>query len=85
MYNKFMAKFYPVSLTNSMRRAIQDFRSAPGEPFHTAWDRFHDLLNKCPHHQFDNTKLVSYFFQGLHQEDQKMIQAMNKGKFMYLG
>jgi len=74
-----------VSLTNSIRRAIQDFRSAPGEPFHTAWDRFYDLLNKCPHHQFDNTKLVSYFFQGLHQEDQKMIQAMNKGRFMYLG
>jgi len=83
LYQRFMAKFYPVSLTNQMRQEIQDFKAKPNERFHEAWECFYELLIKCPHHNVEPTRLMSYFFQGLHPHDQNMIQSMHQGKLMY--
>lgn len=37
---KIMSKYYPVNVTNSMRKAIQEFKQKPTEQFPEIWERF---------------------------------------------
>jgi hypothetical protein len=84
LVKRFMTKYYPVSLTNSMRKSIQEFKQKPTEQFPETWDRFQDLLLRCPHHGIDKSQLVQYFYNGLTSTSRTLVQSMHKGKFMAL-
>ena len=58
LISKFLSKFFPMSKTNALRREIADFRQAEGEQFYMCWERFKDLLLRCPHHGFKLWRLV---------------------------
>ncbi|KAK1423118.1 hypothetical protein QVD17_18413 [Tagetes erecta] len=47
---KFINKFFPPSKTARLRGLIYSFRQEAGESFYDAWERFKELLRKCPHH-----------------------------------
>jgi len=79
-----MSKFYPMSKTNEMRQAIQDFCQKPNEQFYEAWDRFQDFIIKCPHHGLEKSRLVQSFYNGLNPSSRNMIESMHRGKFMSL-
>ena len=79
---KFMAKFYPMAKTEKMKDAIRNFRGRPDEEFSQTWERFHDLLVKCPHHGLDKAQLVHFFYRGLTTAQRTLIESMHKGKFM---
>ena len=76
-----MSKFYPMKKTESIRDAISTFRDKVNEEFHETWERFHDLLLKCPQHGFDKVSLVHLFYKGLSPMNRTMIDSMHKGKF----
>ncbi|XP_059664027.1 uncharacterized protein LOC132309759 [Cornus florida] len=78
---KFMNKFYPMQKTESMRGSISNFRGKNEEQFHQIWERFHDLILKCPHHGFDKAQLVQFFYKGLSPINRTIIESMNQGKF----
>src|SRR3954468_7065387 len=52
--------------------------------FSECWERFKDLLLKCPHHGFEVWRLVQYFYNGLVQADRSMIESMKGGRFVSL-
>src|SRR4029450_1962213 len=76
-----MNKFYLMQTTKSMRDAISTFRGKNEEQFHHTWERFHDLLLKCPHHGFDKAQLVQFFYKGLSPMNRTMLESMHQGKF----
>nr|GEU49656.1 reverse transcriptase domain-containing protein [Tanacetum cinerariifolium] len=51
--------------------ALQRFNESFGE----AWDRFKDLLRKCPHHGFSELHQIDTFYNALTQSDQDFLNA----------
>ncbi|GJS08057.1 hypothetical protein Tco_0364853 [Tanacetum coccineum] len=45
------------------------------ETFSEAWDRFKDLLRKCPHHGFSELHQIDTFYNALTQSDQDSLNA----------
>ncbi|GJX92689.1 reverse transcriptase domain-containing protein [Tanacetum coccineum] len=48
--SKFINFFFPPSKTTNLRNEITNFRQIAQESFSEAWERFKELLRKCPHH-----------------------------------
>jgi hypothetical protein len=81
LVTKFLNKFFPMSKTNALRREITDFTQEEHEKFYESWEKFKDLLLRCPHHGFETWRLVQYFYNG---SNRNMIESMNGGSFLSL-
>ena len=82
--NKFLTKFFLMSKTNALRREISGFYQREGEQFYECWERFNDLLLKCPHHGFEKWRLIQCFYNGLTMSNHHMVESMNGGRFLNL-
>ena len=82
MQNEFLKKFFPIGRTNQFRRALTSFSQSEGEQFHETWERFKDLMRKCPHHQVPRWKLVQCFYDGFTFPHRQMVDASCGGTFM---
>ncbi|KAL6514868.1 hypothetical protein OROGR_020447 [Orobanche gracilis] len=83
LVNKFLAKFFPMFKTDSLRREISEF-CQKDEEFYECWERYNDLILKCPHHGFEIWRLVKYFYDGLIPNNRQLVQSMHGGKFLHL-
>ena len=70
--------------TNALSREIANFYQDEQEKFYESWERFKDLILKCPYHGFETWRLVQYFYNGLTQTNRNMIESMNGGGFLSL-
>ncbi|GJZ77300.1 hypothetical protein Tco_0641972 [Tanacetum coccineum] len=52
------------------------------ETFSEAWDRFKDLLRKCPHHGFSKLHQINTFYNALTQSDQDSLNAAAGGNLL---
>nr|GEU81573.1 reverse transcriptase domain-containing protein [Tanacetum cinerariifolium] len=50
--------------------------------FSEAWDRFKDLLRKCPHHDFSELHQIDTFYNALTQSDQDSLNAAAGGNLL---
>jgi len=51
MQQEFLKKYFSIGRTNQFRHAITSFSQTQGEEFNETWERFRNLIHKCPHHQ----------------------------------
>ncbi|XP_020423025.1 uncharacterized protein LOC109950012 [Prunus persica] len=72
---KFLAKFFPPAKTAKFRRDIMSFAQYEKEPLYEAWERFKDLLRKCPHHELPTWIQVQTFYNGLSQTSRTLVDA----------
>jgi hypothetical protein len=84
LLNKFYNKFFPMSKVNECRKEISSFTQEEDEKFSESWERFQDMLIKCPPHGYEKWRLVQFFYQGLTQYNRSMIESMNGGAFLSL-
>ncbi|GJW74028.1 reverse transcriptase domain-containing protein [Tanacetum coccineum] len=82
LVSKFLNRFYPHSKTRELRKEITNFQQVFGETFTEAWERFKDLLTKCPHHGFSLLHQIDFFYNGLSQSDQDFINIAASGNLM---
>ena len=73
--NKFLARFFPPAKAAKLRIGISSFYQYEGESFYEAWERFKDLLRKCPHHSFTKWMQVHHFYNGLSRPIRTLIDA----------
>ena len=73
-----------MSRVNEARKEISYFIREEEEKFSECWERFKDLLIKCPSHGYEKWRLVQFFYQGLAQPNRSMIESMNGGVFLSL-
>ncbi|GJW07748.1 hypothetical protein Tco_1570171 [Tanacetum coccineum] len=52
------------------------------ETFAEAWDRFKDLLNKCPHHGFSPLHQIDTFYNSLNQSEQDSLNFAAGGNLL---
>jgi hypothetical protein len=64
---------------NEYKKEISSFMQEENEKFSESWERFKDLLIKCPPHGYEKWRLVQFFYQGLAQPNRSMIELMNGG------
>ena len=80
--NKFLARFFPPAKAAKLRIDISSFYQYEGESFYEAWERFKDLLRKCPHHSFTKWMQVHHFYNGLSHPTMTLIDASVEGAIM---
>ncbi|GJY37986.1 reverse transcriptase domain-containing protein [Tanacetum coccineum] len=68
LVSKFINFFFPPSKTTNLRNEITNFRQIAQESFSEAWERFKELLRKCPHHAADAD---GNFLTNVHSKDYK--------------
>ncbi|PWA68429.1 reverse transcriptase domain-containing protein [Artemisia annua] len=80
--SKFVNHFYPPSKTSNLRTQIFRFQQAFDESFSDAWDRFKDLLEKCPNHGFSTLQQIDTFYNGLCHADQDSLNSAAGGNLL---
>ncbi|GJV84452.1 reverse transcriptase domain-containing protein, partial [Tanacetum coccineum] len=65
LVSKFINFFFPPSKTTNLRNEITNFRQIAQESFSEAWERFKELLRKCPHHGFSLIHQLDTFYNSL--------------------
>ncbi|GKC26219.1 reverse transcriptase domain-containing protein [Tanacetum coccineum] len=65
LVSKFVNYFFPPSKTMNLKNDITNFQLRFDETFSEAWDRFKDLLRKCPHHGFSELHQIDTFYNAL--------------------
>ncbi|GJV58266.1 reverse transcriptase domain-containing protein [Tanacetum coccineum] len=76
---------FPFSLdgTTNLRNEITNFRQIAQESFSEAWERFKELLRKCPHHGFSLMHQLDTFYNSLSYNDQDSLNSAAGGNFLY--
>nr|GEW48479.1 retrovirus-related Pol polyprotein from transposon 17.6 [Tanacetum cinerariifolium] len=82
LVSKFVNHFFHPSKTTNLRNEITRFQQRFGETFAEAWDRFKDLLNKCPHYGFSPLHQIDTFYNSLSQADQDSLNFAVGGNFL---
>ena len=82
LVQKFLTKFFPPSKIAQLVQEINTFGQLEGENLAEAWDRFHELLRKCPHHRLTRWMQVHTFYNGLRNATRTMIDASTGGALM---
>ena len=82
LVKKFVNEFYPPSKTTSLKNEIIKFTQKFDESFSESWDRFKELLRKCPHHGFSELMQLDTFYNGVSQADQDSLNASAGGNFL---
>ncbi|GKD79767.1 reverse transcriptase domain-containing protein [Tanacetum coccineum] len=75
-----MSEFPP--RTTNLKNDIMNFQPRFDETFSEAWDRFKDLLRKCPHHGFSKLHQIDTFYNVLTQSDQDSFNAAAGGNLL---
>ncbi|GJY47051.1 reverse transcriptase domain-containing protein [Tanacetum coccineum] len=75
LVSKFVNCFFPPSKTTNLQNEITRFQQRFGETFAEAYDRFKDLLNKCPHHGFSPLHQIDTFYNSLSQSNQDSLNS----------
>ena len=52
------------------------------ESMYEAWERYKDLLKKCPHHELPGWLQIQTFYNGLRLEHRAMVDAITRGSLM---
>ena len=82
LVQKFLTKFFPPSKIAQLVQEINTFGQLEGENLAEAWDRFHELLRKCPHHRLTRWMQVHTFYNGLRNATRTVIDASDGGALM---
>ena len=77
-----MAKFFPPAKIAHLVQEINTFRYFEGENLAEAWERFHELLRRCPHHRLTRWMRVYTFYNGLSDSARTIIVASVGGALM---
>ncbi|KAF7824146.1 uncharacterized protein G2W53_022290 [Senna tora] len=72
---QFITKYFSPGKTAKMRNDITSFVHLDNESLYEAWERFKDLLKKCPHHGLPKWLKVQTFYNGLSSEIRMSIDA----------
>ena len=69
-------------MTIKLRNDITNFMQYDQESMYEAWERYKDLLRKCPHHELPGWLQIQTFYNGLRLEHRAMVDATAGGSLM---
>ncbi|GJW48559.1 pyruvate dehydrogenase (acetyl-transferring) kinase, mitochondrial [Tanacetum coccineum] len=72
---KFLSKYCPPSRTAKKMEKINNFQQEPDENLYQAWERFKELLMKCPQHYLTEMQEVVLFYNRLDVPTQQILNS----------
>ena len=72
---KFLTKIFSLAKIAQLVQEINTFRQFEGENLAEAWERFHELLRRCPHHRLTRWMQVHTFYNGLNDSARIIVDA----------
>jgi hypothetical protein len=82
--NAFLAMYFPLGKTSSLRNRISSFQQLADESVAEAWERLQEYIAACPHHGMEKWLIIQSFFHGLHRSAQEHLDAAAGGYFLSL-
>ena len=82
--NLFLTKYFPRKKTAKVRAHITSFSQRSDESIYEAWDRFHDLMLSCPHHNVPDWMLVESFMKGLSKQNRFIVNNAAGGSIIQI-
>ncbi|KAI3692330.1 hypothetical protein L6452_32144 [Arctium lappa] len=81
MAENFLRKYFPPTRNAKSRNEICMFKQMDDEAIPDAWERFKELLRKCPHHGIPYCIQLETFYNGLNPMAKQMLDATSGGAF----
>jgi hypothetical protein len=82
--NAFLTKFFLLGKTNALQNKISTFQQLMDETIAEAWERLHDYISACPHHDMEEWFIIQTFYHGLIHTTYEHIDAATGGSFFAL-
>ncbi|XP_022872211.1 uncharacterized protein LOC111391272 [Olea europaea var. sylvestris] len=79
---KFCNKFFPQTRVAKIRLEIQTFQQKEEESYNESWNRFNELMRKCPNHEITQGNQVQYFYTGLTPLSKSQVDASAGGSII---
>ncbi|KAK5793306.1 hypothetical protein PVK06_034448 [Gossypium arboreum] len=76
---KFLLKYFSLAKTAKLRNDISSFMKMDLETLYDAWERYKDLLRRCPHHELPLWLQVQTFYSGVNPSTRQLISAATGG------
>nr|GEW82670.1 hypothetical protein [Tanacetum cinerariifolium] len=71
----FIRRYYPSSNTAKQLEEIRNFKQEGDETVYQAWERYNDLLYKCPTHDINSHQKVKIFYNGLGTMNHQLLDS----------
>ncbi|GJY35795.1 zinc knuckle CX2CX4HX4C containing protein [Tanacetum coccineum] len=71
----FIQRYCPPSMTAKQLEDIHNFKQEGDESLYQAWERYNDLLYKCPTHDINNHQKVNIFYKGLSTMNRQLLDS----------
>ncbi|GJV53379.1 retrovirus-related pol polyprotein from transposon TNT 1-94 [Tanacetum coccineum] len=72
---KFMSKYCPPVRTTKKMEEINNFQQESDETLYQAWERFKELLMRCPQHYLTDMQEVTLFYKGLEVPTRQILDS----------
>ena len=79
---KFLMKYFPPTKSAKLRNDITSFQQLSGESLYEAWERFKELIRKCPHHGIPHWIQMETFYNGLDGQTRTIVDASANGAIL---
>ncbi|GJQ98061.1 homeodomain-like protein [Tanacetum coccineum] len=71
----FIRRFFPPAMILKQLGEIRNFKQEDGESLFHTWERYNDLLFKCPFHDLNDHQKVSTFYNGLKGQTRRIVDS----------
>ncbi|GJS94997.1 hypothetical protein Tco_0801965 [Tanacetum coccineum] len=71
----FIQRYCPPSKTTNQLEEIRNFKQEGDETLYQAWERYNDILYKCPTHDINNHQNVNIFYNGLGTMNHQLLDS----------
>ncbi|GJY55901.1 calcium/proton exchanger [Tanacetum coccineum] len=71
----FIQRYCPPSMTAKQLEDIHNFKQEGDESLYQAWERYNDLLYKCPTHYINSHQKVNIFYKGLSTMNRQLLDS----------
>ncbi|KAH9727218.1 hypothetical protein KPL70_008578 [Citrus sinensis] len=80
--DKFLMKYFSPTKNAKLRNEITSFHQLEDESLYEAWERFKELLRRCPHHGIPCCIQLETFYNGLNLSTRLMVDASANGALL---
>lgn len=78
----FLSKYFPPGRTARLRAEITQFKQLDQESLYDAWERYRELLRKCPHHGLQKWLVIEMFYNALLPNYKGIVDSAAGGSLM---
>lgn len=82
MNRRFLNKYLLISKSSTLKKEIRNFEHKYDEYLYEYWERFKRLCASCPYHGYSEEDLILYYYNGLLDEDVRMVNAASGGSII---